>query len=188
MTGKEPHARLLPGSARLHPPPASLAGFRSLWPGSAHLAQGDGAGGQADEPPFAAVGVLREGKLHRERLDDVLDLRRAVLRHELAHQPVRGESRVWACPAAPSPPGSPLPARPTPRSLLDLQCRHLPLLVQLVVQGAHDAGRQRRKIFLRIHRGRRRLRLPGGGHVGCHMTPRLLLPGQLQPKRASLPA
>lgn len=55
-----------------------------------YLAQGDGAGGQADEPPFAAVGVLGERKLLRQDLDDVLDLRRVVLSHELAHQPGGG--------------------------------------------------------------------------------------------------
>lgn len=31
----------------------------------AYLAQCNGAGGQADEPPFPAVGVLRQGKLLR---------------------------------------------------------------------------------------------------------------------------
>lgn len=55
-----------------------------------YLAQGDGAGGQADEPPFAAVGVLGERELLRQDLDDVLDLRRVVLSHKLAHQPGGG--------------------------------------------------------------------------------------------------
>lgn len=58
----------------------------------AHLAQCDGAGSQADEAPFPAVGVLRQGKLLRQGLDHMLDLHGVVLGHELPHQPgERGE-------------------------------------------------------------------------------------------------
>lgn len=60
----------------------------------AYLAQCDGAGGQADEPPFPAVGVLRQGKLLRQRLDHMLDLHRVVLGHELPDQPEEREERV----------------------------------------------------------------------------------------------
>lgn len=74
-----------------------------------------------------------------------------------------------------------------PCSLLDLEGRHLPLLVELVVQGAHDARRQRREVLLRVHgggesegcsRAKRRLRemLLGGRHLGpAHVTPRRFL-------------
>lgn len=37
--------------------------------------------------------------------------------------------------------------------LLDLQRGHLPLFVQLVVEGAHDVRCQRRKVFLGVHDG-----------------------------------
>lgn len=60
----------------------------------AYLAQCDGAGGQADEPPFPAVGVLRQGKLLRQGLDHMLDLHRVVLGHELPDQPEEREERV----------------------------------------------------------------------------------------------
>lgn len=57
----------------------------------AHLAQCDGAGGQADEAPFPAVGVLRQGKLLRQGLDHMLDLHGVVLGHELPDQPAERE-------------------------------------------------------------------------------------------------
>ena len=60
-------------------------------PAPTYLAQGDGAGGQANEPAFPAVGVLGERELLRQDLDHVLDLRRVVLSHKLSHQP--GERR-----------------------------------------------------------------------------------------------
>lgn len=37
--------------------------------------------------------------------------------------------------------------------LLDLQRCHLPLFVELVIEGAHDVGRERREVFLRVHGG-----------------------------------
>lgn len=61
----------------------------------AHLAQCDGAGGQADEAPFPAVGVLRQGKFLRQSLDHMLDLHRVVLGHELPNQP--GERKEGGC-------------------------------------------------------------------------------------------
>lgn len=58
----------------------------------AHLAQCNGAGGQANEAPLPAVGVLRQGKLLRQGLDHMLDLHGVVLGHELPDQPgERGE-------------------------------------------------------------------------------------------------
>ena len=59
----------------------------------AHLAQRDGAGGQADEAPFPAVRVLGQGKLLRQRLDHMLDLHGVVLGHELPDQPGEGAER-----------------------------------------------------------------------------------------------
>lgn len=61
----------------------------------AHLAQCDGAGSQADEAPFPAVGVLRQGKFLRQSLDHMLDLHRVVLGHELPNQP--GERKEGGC-------------------------------------------------------------------------------------------
>lgn len=75
----------------------------------AYLAQCDGAGGQADEPTFPAVGVLRQGKLLRQGLDHMLDLHRVVLGHELSDQPGEREERVlgqWDQ-AAPAPAAGP---------------------------------------------------------------------------------
>lgn len=61
----------------------------------AHLAQSDGAGGQADEAPFPAVGVLGQGELLGQGLDDVFDLHGIVLRHRLSHQPVERGEGLW---------------------------------------------------------------------------------------------
>lgn len=69
----------------------------------AHLAQCNGAGGQADEAPLPAVGVLRQGKLLRQGLDHMLDLHGVVLGHELPDQP--GETGERGCRAVRS--GSP---------------------------------------------------------------------------------
>lgn len=58
----------------------------------AHLAQCNRAGGQADEAPLPAVGVLGQGELLRQGLDHMLDLHGVVLGHELPDQPgERGE-------------------------------------------------------------------------------------------------
>lgn len=40
-----------------------------------------------------------------------------------------------------------------PLLLLDLQRCHLPLFVELVIEGAHDVGRERREVFLGVHGG-----------------------------------
>lgn len=65
-------------------------------PQKAHLAQCNGAGGQADEAPLPAVGVLGQGELLRQGLDHMLDLHGVVLGHELPHQPgERGDRGLW---------------------------------------------------------------------------------------------
>lgn len=61
------------------------------------------------------------------------------------------------------PASAPAPNPACPRhSLLDLQRGHLPLFVELVIEGAHDVGRERREVLLGVH----------GGNSGCPPKPR----------------